>query len=230
MEKITKRIYKDETAEFEPVNDIFEIQKNFESLIPSVMMFIEQEAYSNAAMHLDVNFCRVFQANYKWPKRNLTMEEAIFEKNGKTFENSLIELIFYEKMITSTEQKIGLEEKEKMPKIFLMSKCRLNQEIDIDIEGLTDDLELSFEYEDASAQYVTFDQYQQLLFVMGLYCHVPQGTHQDYKLILSIFKLFHLGTADNFKDMLHQLDFPYEYDEKKTLAENRHHFKSFFHF
>ena len=33
---------------------------------------------------------------------------------------------------------------------------------------------------------------------------------------------------ESFKDMLEQLDFPYEYNEKKTLEQNRHRFKSFF--
>ena len=104
---------------------------------------------------------------------------------------------------------------EETPKIFSMSKCRLNQEIDLNIDGLKEELKLSFEYDTVSAQYVTLEAYQQLLFLLGLKFHVNADIHQDYKLIFMVFKLFHMGTTENFKRMLKELDFPFLYDDTK---------------
>ena len=228
MKKLKCAKFAEHTVETEEVNEFFEVQKNFESLIPSIMLFIEHEPYTNVAMNLDTNFRRVLQQNYKKPKNGLTMEQSIHAPKGNTFNNSSIELLFYKKLNNTSNSQLTKEEKDRMPKIFSMSKCWLDQEIELNIEGLNDDLELSFEYEDASAQYVTVEEYQQLLFLMGLRWPDSEGTHQDYKLILSIFKLFDLGTEESFKNMLEQLDFPYEYNENKTLPQNRQEFKSFF--
>jgi len=46
--------------------------------------------------------------------------------------------------------------------------------------------------------------------------------------ILQLFNPFPTDTAENFEDMISQLQFPFVYDKKKTLGQNRHDFKDFF--
>jgi hypothetical protein len=58
----------------------------------------------------------------------------------------------------------------------------------------------------------------------------PTTSHPTYSEVLTVFNSFDTGTVDNFKDMLHQFQFPFEYNNYKTLAENRHDFKNFFSF
>ena len=130
--------FAEDIVETEMVNDFYVVQKNFESLISAIMLFIEQELYTNVAMNLDANFHRVFQENYKKPKNGLTMEQSILQEDGNTFCNSSIQFLFYEKVNNSSSVQVAKEEKDKMPKFFSMSKCRLNQEIDFNITGLND--------------------------------------------------------------------------------------------
>ena len=217
-----------ENVETEEVNEFYEVQTNFESFVSTIVMFIEHEPYSKMAMNLDTNFRRVLQENYKKVKNGMTMEQSIFQDKGNTFCNSSIELLFYEKVNDKSKLQVGMVPTKQTPKIFSMSKCRLNQEIDLNIDGLKEDLELSFEYDTASAQYVTLEAYQQLLFLLGLRFHVIADIHQDYKLIFIVFKMFHMGTKENFKRMLKELDFPFLYDDNKSLSQNRHEFNSFF--
>jgi len=224
--KITKFGF--ENVETEEVNEFYEVQTNFESFVSTIVMFIEHEPYSKIAMNLDTNYRRVLQENYKKVKNGMTMEQSIFQDKGNTFRNSSVKLLFYEKVNDKSKLQVGMVTTEETPKIFSMSKCRLNQEINLNIDGLKEDLELSFEYDNVSAQYVTLEAYQQLLFLMGLKFHVNADIHQDYKLIFRVFKMFHMGTTENFKRMLKELDFPFLYDDNKSLSQNRHEFNSFF--
>src|SRR5688572_1242848 len=46
--------------------------------------------------------------------------------------------------------------------------------------------------------------------------------------VLKLFNTFDTGTKDNFQDMLYKLQFPFVYNDTKSLAENRRNFKDFF--
>ena len=72
------------------------VEKNFECLLPTIILFLEQESISNVSMNLNVNFRRVRQENFTDSKRE-NFNSALFEANGKTFQNSPIHLMFYEK-------------------------------------------------------------------------------------------------------------------------------------
>ncbi len=77
-----------------------------------------------------------------------------------------------------------------------------------------------------TAQFVSPEEYGQLLFVLG---QVPQNAPwQSCKDVLTLFNDFPTNTVHNFKDMLHRLQFPYVYDNNKTLAQNRRDFQDFF--
>src|SRR5688500_14465553 len=69
-------------------------------------------------------------------------------------------------------------------------------------------------------------QYLQLLFVLGQ--EPPDTPGQSYKKVLEMLSDFPTHTEYNFKDMIYRLELPFEYDDQKTLAENRRDFKDFF--
>ena len=54
------------------------------------------------------------------------------------------------------------------------------------------------------------------------------GPEQTYMEVLKLFNTFDTGTKDNFQDMLYKLQFPFVYNDTKSLAENRRNFKDFF--
>ena len=87
-------------------------------------------------------------------------------------------------------------------------------------------MELQVVLRDYTAQFVSLEKYQQLLFVLG---QKPQNkTGQSSKEVLTLFNDFPTNTEHNFKAMLDWLQFPYVYDVKKSLAENRRDFQDFF--
>ena len=79
-----------------------------------------------------------------------------------------------------------------------------------------------------TAQFVTKEQYQQLLFVLGQKGNSSTVDLQNYKVLLKLFNDFHTNSVDNFKDMMTAFEFPFVYDENKSLPENRCDFKDFF--
>src|SRR5687768_12638740 len=87
-------------------------------------------------------------------------------------------------------------------------------------------MELQLVLRDFTAQFVSLEQYQQLMFILGQPLHNAHGI--SCKEVLTLFQNFPTHTEDNFKDKLHQLQFPYVYNEDKTLAENRRKFQDFF--
>lgn len=81
--------------------------------------------------------------------------------------------------------------------------------------------------QDVTAGFVSHEQYEQLLFVLG---QVPQNAPgQSFKEVLTLFNDFPTNTVHNFKDMLHWLEIPYIYDNNKILAQNRCDFQDFFY-
>ena len=82
-----------------PLDQMFIIDKKFNSLFSTIALFIKQEPFSNVSMNLNANFRCVQQENYtKIKVDGSTIQDAIFKENGKTFQNSPIHLMFYEKV------------------------------------------------------------------------------------------------------------------------------------
>ena len=79
-----------------PEDEKFSVEKNFESLLSTIILFLEQDTFLNAPMNLDVNFCHVCQDNLTKGK-GTNIQKSIMEENGNTFQNSPIYLMFYEK-------------------------------------------------------------------------------------------------------------------------------------
>ena len=105
----------------ESYDDFFDVQKNFESILPTIMLFLEQEPLFNTAMNLDVNFRRVRQQNFmKQGHDGATIQESIFKEDGNTFHNTPIHVLFYKKIQTTTDNSLELVPFEKV-KISSMS-------------------------------------------------------------------------------------------------------------
>lgn len=78
---------------------MLQVKQNFESLFSTIVWFLEQDPYTNVAMNLEVNYCKVKQENYFVPTpTGKDFQTAIMEKGGTTFQNSQIHLLFYEKI------------------------------------------------------------------------------------------------------------------------------------
>ena len=74
-------------------------------------------------MNLNVNFRRVRQENFTDPKRE-NFNSALSEANGKTFQNSPIHLMFYEKNIL-LDKLVPDEMDNEDVQLSSMSWCRL---------------------------------------------------------------------------------------------------------
>ena len=212
----------------DPVEDdsnpeLLNSEQNFDSLLSTIVWFIEQDPYTNIAMNLDVNYCKVQQENFKMVMEGRDMLDEIWKEEGKTFQNSCIHLLFYEKNLQEDlhRGKPGLN----MPlEISLLSLCKLKEGVHPDEWSHRQELRIFLS--ETTAQFVLKEQYEQLLFVLG---QKPDfATRRGCREILELFNDFPTNTPKNFKAMLHQLQFPFVYDDTKSLAVNRHDFKDFF--
>ena len=212
------------------VENLFLKQKPFQSLLPTVNLFLEQEPVSGVAMNLDVNYRHVIQDNYfKQGETEKTMQEMIFEPYGDSFQNSPIDLIFYEKVIVP----VGTKSDDNSAEIASISYCKLsplrfNQFTDVGVEESAYNVELLLSMKNVTAQWVTEMEYRKLLFIMGMKDYESEVFFQDYKAILSLFNDFDTASEENFKSMLDKSQFPFVYDDETDLASNRLHFKMFF--
>jgi len=110
--------------------------------------------------------------------------------------------------------------------VSLLSHCKLKNIKKSTLDSWAFRLELQLVSHDYTPGFVSHGQYEQLLFVLG---QVPQkAPGRSCKEILTLFHDFPTNTVHNFKDMLHRLQFPYVYDNNKTLAQNRRDFQDFF--
>lgn len=219
-----------EGPDTDPVGKLFLKQKPFYSILPAVNLFIEQEPVSGLAMNLDVNYRHVSQDNYfKKENTKKTMQDMIFTANGDLFQNSPIDLLFYEKIISSNTTVSSDDPSE----VSSMSYCKLStDEFKLcTMDNIDDDaynLDLLVSMKNLSAKYVTNEEYKQLLFILGLKDFTAEVIYQDYSLVLSFLNLFHTSSKENFKEMLTQLQIPFYCNDLLTLAELQHEFKDFF--
>ena len=149
---------------FNETNNLFGVEKNFESLFPSIVLFLEQDVRYNVTMNLDVNFQRLRQENLQ-QDHGSNIIGSIFDQDGKTFQNSPIHLIFYERVYDYKDDLL-LTLKEK-PKLSSMGWCQFNKK-SVHAPPHLLNKELIFEYQGISAKWVTTEQYAQLLFILGL--------------------------------------------------------------
>ena len=115
---------------------------------------------------------------------------------------------------------------EEPPEISSVSWCKLKNWNGTKLDCWAYDLEIRFKLADATAQFVSLETYELLLFVLGQKPHNVPG--QSCKEVLTLFNEFRSNTEYSFKKMLHQLKLPFVYDEDKSLAQNRYDFKDFF--
>lgn len=176
-------------------------------------------------MNLDVNFRRVRQENFI-EKEGKDFKSSIFEENGVTFQNSPIHIIFYEKQTVLDQE--GLVPTLEELKLSSLGYCRLRQDFATQL-GLEDtDQEVQLVEHRFNATSVSKEKYKLLLYILGQSCTSVSDNHEKYKRILTLFNSFHTNSEENFKLMLKQLEFPYSYNQRLSLAENRRLFKDFF--
>src|SRR5688572_25170149 len=97
-----------------------QIMQNFDSLFLTIIWFLEHDPYTNSAMNLDVNYLKVKQENFKASRgTDKDIYDAITVKNGDTFQNTPILLLFYEKRYKSDIPKNDLKTtlKKKLPEV-----------------------------------------------------------------------------------------------------------------
>ena len=112
------------------------------------------------------------------------------------------------------------------PEISSMSLCELRKTTKFGVEDLAYEMKLRLILRNFTAQFVTVEKYEQLLFVLGQELHNLPG--QSCEEVLTLLNDFPTNTVENFKYMLYQLQLPFIYDIEMTLAENRREFKDFF--
>jgi hypothetical protein len=191
-----------------------QIDKNFYSLLLTVVWFLEHDSYTNVTMNLDINFCKVFQENYELKSTGgKTMAEGIKEEDSTTFQNSPIHLMFYEKISQEDNKKNNSGFIfNSSPELSSMTWCKVQKTKPARFDDLVYNLELKMVASDVTAQFVSLEQYEQLLYVLG---QKPRSaTKCSGQEVLTLLNKFPTNTPDNFKEMLHCLQLPFKYNEK----------------
>jgi hypothetical protein len=181
-----------------------------------MVLFIEQEPFSNVQLNLDVNFWHIHQENYN-NVAGSNFREEIFKENGTTFQNSSIHLFFYEKIHLAEQLVPSLDATTELTS---MSYCRFKKDSTLNLPNEAFDKDLILIMEGIDVQFVTQEQYEILLFILGWKVNLSNGEQQTFMEVLTLFNNFHTATEDNFQAMLDQLQFQFEYDTNKTLAQN----------
>ena len=202
-----------------PVDDMFGMEKNFESLLTTLDLFIEQEPISNVPMNLDVNFWHVRQDTFFEVKgSSISMRDAIFKENDDSFQNSHIYLVFYEK-IKNTDLPEETVPAVARPELISMSQCKMKRLAGLDVPELAYKQELLLVLQGVTAQFVTNEKYQQLLFILGRKDNSSVENQQiSYKDVLTVFNNFITTTPEIFIALIKALQFPFVYDHSKSLA------------
>ena len=152
-------------------------------------------------MNLDVNFHHLKLDKFR-QDHGSNIIGSIFEHNGKTFQNSPIHLIFYERVYDFKDDLIPtLKEK---PKLSSMGWCQFNKKT-VRAPAHILNRALIFEYQGITAKWVTLEQYAQLLFILGLEESGSSRNLQSFKKILTFFNNFNTITKENFQNMIKHL-------------------------
>ena len=147
------------TPQTKGTENMFQIENNFESMISTIILFIEQEPFSNVLMNLNVNFRRVQQGNFM-PVEGDNFEDAIYEEEGKKFQNSPIHLVFYEMIEKPPRLTDLVPTLEEHPQLSLMTWCKLNKNLLPNLPEHAFDSDLLLVLKNITAQFVTKEKYQ----------------------------------------------------------------------
>ena len=143
------------------------------------------------------------------------MAEGIKENDGTTFQNSPIHLMFYEKISQEDYIKKNPDLSfDSSPKLSSMTWCKVQKTKPAIFDDLVYNLELKMLASDVTAQFVSLEQYEQLLYVLGQ--KPSSATECSGQEVLTLLNEFPTNTPDNFKEMLHHLQLPFKYNEKKN--------------
>ena len=136
--------YKDTnlTSEVDDSSDeMLQVEKNFHLVFSTIVWFLDQDPFTNVAMHLDVNCRKVKQTNFTAANRK-DIHSAL-KVDGDTFQNSPLHLLFYEKVIKS---KVSSKDKAPSlptcPEISSMSLCELRKTTKFGVEDLAYEMKL----------------------------------------------------------------------------------------
>ena len=218
-------------------NDQFLLEDDFKSLLSTIVLFLNQDTYFNVPMNLDVNFCCVRQDNLTGTEGDgANIKDAMLEENKSSFQNSPLFLMFYEKINVEEQMLIDEvnEKEQKMtdqadePVLSSMSDCQINKECQLDLPELAFERQLLLELQKTTALLVIKKQYELLLFILGQCYNSSKENRPLFSAVLKLFNKYETSSAENFKVMLQDLQFPYEYNEDKSLAQNSWDFKDFF--
>ena len=121
---------------------MLQVEQNFHLVFSTIVWFLEQDLFTNIAMHLDVNYRQVKQEKFMAANRK-NIHNAITKANGDTFQNTPIHLLFYEKIneakLSSNDMVLSLE---TPPEISSMSVCKLKKTTKFGVENLAYEMPL----------------------------------------------------------------------------------------
>ena len=126
------------------------------------------------------------------------------------------------------EPELIMNEPQKEPILSSMSYIRFKKEFPLCCDELEPDSKLLLVLEGVTAQFVTKEKYQQLLFILGQKNFSSVGDEQNFPDILQLFNTFSTKTKENFKDMLNAFQFPFVYNDNLSISVNWQDFKVFF--
>ena len=130
------------TNEVNSTEEMLQVEQNFHSVFSTIVWFLEQDPFTNIAMHLDVNYRQVKQENFTAANRK-DIHNAITKANGDTIQNTPIHLLFYEKIneakLSSNDMVLSLE---TPPGISSMSVCKLKKTTKFGVENLAYEMPL----------------------------------------------------------------------------------------
>ena len=168
-----------------PTKEMLLQEKNFMLLFSTIVWFIEQDMYTNVAMTLDVNFWQVKQINFFTnTSEGKDMNKAIMQSTEisgmfqNSFQNSQIHLVFYEKIseLEWETNQIVPGVRATPPDISSMSTCKLKLKSD-EVPKFPPgayDMALDLILSEFTGQFVTAEQYAQLMLILGQ--HPQNGT------------------------------------------------------
>src|SRR5688572_20709574 len=72
------------TNKVDSTEEMLQVEQNFHLVFSTIVWFLEQDPFTNIAMHLDVNYRQVKQENFTAANRK-DIHNAITKANGDTF-------------------------------------------------------------------------------------------------------------------------------------------------
>ena len=131
-------------------------------------------------MNLDVNVRHVHQENYT-KEESSTIKDAIFKENDDTFQNSAIHLLFYEKIISEGQDPEPNLNALPTPELTSISYCKFKKHPTLNVEDKAYRYELLLVLQGVTAKFVTKENYNLLLFILGQRYNNSAESHQSFQ-------------------------------------------------